>query len=424
MAHKDVGRGPLATPYRTVDRIIETSPGVASNISGTTAISAFSSFSAAEAADLDAEMMSMFLPSLYQCSGDLLRLIAPVSSTADELRTITREIKIPASKTGKALAGREKSYSTPRGYFGTSEYIQRDTVLRSLLGIRSAEELGSEPWRLDEILYNANLASFAYSIIGSERDSEKTRQAVDYLDGLFPLHFLDTFHPSGQASTAVTVGSSALEEETFQLGLELRTQKAIMALAKDQNEETFDPDESITPIFFTPSTERDSLISEMEDLLQNGQLKGWDVPRLGGGQSPMAKKYQTAIKTRISEIQRYFLDNEGASDEGWVDLDELGAKFSWSDFVVQVLDWVRKRSQEIDGQIERRGGIDKLMEVLNAEIAFRSNPTSYQRDAVEPNVDLAEPDMPEPEAPHSNQAAAVSLKNEATYARAQVADRR
>ena len=321
-----------------------------SNLSGPTALSSASDH---EAAELDPDLILSEAVALYVNADKVLDIIAPEAAPLGRLESILSEVKKPGSKDAKLLSHRERLFAMQLDVFGRNKnhpYIKPPTVMKALFAPQPVPSRDPRIW-VEEIFYKANIASFAQWLVSSERDAPHTLNLVRILDQTFPTPFLSSFIQSGPKAGLLAVGSSKLLDDTFRLGLELRTQAAIVALSISKREPGFDPDEKLREVFFLESGDA-----------SKPQARGWHTKQLGGGDSILHPTYLKLIAKRIGEISESF--REDAS----VDFDSLSDRYSWSSFAIRGLVWTSLRNEEISTFVHARGGVDNLVEQLGRSI--------------------------------------------------------
>jgi hypothetical protein len=340
------------------------SPGVRSNMSmsGTTAIS---NLSETEAAELDGENMLFMLRSLYAAAQVIFGVVIPHKAQDPKLAEIVRDIKIPGSSASKRLNLSEQSFRLAQTSFKVDgDYISTQAVMKSIFGGR-LPEADAKGWAATEIIQTANLASFATWVASAEQDSIKTWNILRSIDNAFPTWFLtsllepQTRLSSSSSAPSWKIGSSTLLEQTFSFALELRTQVAVLALLRQQEQESFDPEQAIRDVFFDPE---DDDQSEMEE------VRVWSINGLGGD-NELHPKFIQKLQERILAIRQCFHEESQALLEGdFTGLQQLQASFPWSKFTIDALKWTRRRQRELLVFVENRGGVDGIVSSIKQEI--------------------------------------------------------
>lgn len=316
------------------------SPGAASEMSGTTAIS---SFSLVEAESLESKYIIKHMRKLCDVAEEFLEYLAPDDGGIDDdLRNI-KEIQKPDSDFTEDYRDYEKELNVHLGHYKNEQhnYIHVRTLHRALFG--PDRDVAAAQSGLDLILFLTNLLVFAKQMIHSDRNAKDTWDALRQLDNSFPSHFMRSL-----ASDTDTTGGSALFKETFDLALELRTQLAIMVLGRTTGGNDLNPDETIGEVFFH---------SESSQAAGDGLIRGWGVLALGSDDAALPQHLQEQVIDRISKIREYFpMDNESLEHGNTVDVEGLGAQFPWVAVVLRLLHWVRLRHRELRSAIDNFGG--------------------------------------------------------------------
>lgn len=326
------------------------SPGGMSQMSGTTAIT---SHSAAELQDLDTISVVELLPDLLGSSYRILDLLAPPGASYDKVETvesIMKDLKILGSRRAKRLKHDEEKFKTDREAYGTDNYIQVPLILRKIFGTSDAP-IGN--FRPDAILQVANLATLIVTLLVTQKESQTSHNNFGDIERQFPEAFISEFDSS------IQLGSSRLREESFSIGLELRTQYTILALVHYQGTEGFDPEKILADYFFEATTEPAPDLAYFDDLFLNGHIK--DILRA----APNSNDQKVLIKARVDKIREAFRDTLDAVEEGdVVDFEFLDDEFPWIRFISNFVRWTRSRLDEITVSIKKEGGIETIVKSL------------------------------------------------------------
>ena len=297
-------------------------PGRASNISGTTART---SGSVQELADMNSEDMRNYLPELYDYSTGLIGLCTPLEASAGAFQDVVQKLKSDR-RTRKTLEKYTKAFDEVLSYFATETYINPSLALCGLLGIRRSEDIGDGLWRPDDVLFKANLAATVEELMSSNLGMSEHGISVEKLDRDFPERFLAAFNSQSEALSA---GSSALLTESFEVGLELRTQFVVRALALLSSEPTFNAGQILEQCFYDT---------------ENGSLRGWNI--VGLQRADLSSAQTQSIRSRIGEIKTLC-----SEDQNGINLDNLQAQYPAAKFVHSFVTWARIRSNEIDERL-------------------------------------------------------------------------
>ncbi len=347
------------------------SPSIVSVFSGTTART---SRSAQELLSPDPVDMLDALEDLSDASDKLLRLLALPDTSNAAIDSMRRDLKDPESRMSKNLRRLCKSFLASRDLYGSNLYIHIPTVLRALLGGERTASITYGPWRPDPLLQKANICTLLLTVFESSQKLDG-KQAIEELEQDFPISFLHSFVSPELLSAHA--GSSALKEDTFNLGLELRTQYAIILLTRYIGRPNFDPDAILLQVFYQ----------------EKNRLRGWDVVGLRAEELP--KGFEDMIQHRLNLIRKYFSEEPQASQLGeLVDIERVKAQFSWDDFVAEVVAWSSARLDELQRQINvgNGGGAENIKRTLELRVrnTLIANPAS-KGDAT--NVDESGPEV-------------------------------
>lgn len=332
------------------------SPGGASEMSGTTAIS---SLSMVDADDLDAELILEHVDDLYFACQKFLDVLAP--ERGDDPATI-KGLRMPGSRISEKFRMRDEALDLHMDVFRKPphQYVKRQAVLQAFFG---KGELSATPTGAELVLFKANLVVFAKQMVTSQREHESIWYALRELDISFPSFFLSSL----QDDAAVSVGGSRLISETFALALEIRTQLAILVLLRASEREGFQPDEALTEVFLT--------------VADNGQeigFRGWELPGLGGSGTQLPDEFETRIQNRVEAIRRHFNRDSPSLENGeYVNFDALMNRYEWDGFIRIVLHWVRLRNREIESSMLKEGGINGVVMALKDQVASPPAPSRY-----------------------------------------------
>ncbi|KAF2633849.1 hypothetical protein BU25DRAFT_13979 [Macroventuria anomochaeta] len=348
------------------------SPGAASEMSGTTAIS---SFSMIEAEFLEPKFIMKHMRKLCESAEEFLQHLAPPDGTiTDDHRNIQEMLK-PDSEFVEEYNDFDEGFKLYLKHFKGDEnnYINIRAVHRALFGLYN--EAGALQSGVNLVLYLANVLVFAKQMIHSDRSDKDVWNRLRRLDNSFPSQFICSLVTK---SSPTAVGDSALLRETFELGLELRTQLAILSLERSASDGEFNPDEALNGIF---------LHSEASQ--ENGDIiRGWSVAALGGEETSLSQEFQDIIVRRFHELRAFLpTDTQSLENGDLVDLDGLSSNFPWEATVLQLLQWTRLRHRELSASIEAIGGSTAILANVRKAVAAPQpapeevRPTTAPRDS-------------------------------------------
>ncbi|KAF9697332.1 hypothetical protein EKO04_004656 [Ascochyta lentis] len=348
------------------------SPGAASEMSGTTAIS---SFSMIEAEFLEPKYILKHMRKLCDIADDFLHHLAPENRTMKDDHRHMREMQKPDSDYAKDYRDFEVELNVHLKHFKSEEhkYIHPRAVHRALFG--SYNDVGALQSGVDLIFYLGNLLVLAKHMIHSDRSDKDMWNSLQQLDSTFPSYFMHSLVTEGLSTAA---GDSTLLEKTFELGLDLRTQLAILLMERSAHESEFNPDEALEEVFA-----RSEASQETGDI-----IRGWNVAALGGEETSLPPQYRKRVEQRLLEMQTFSLtDSQSLENGDTVDLDGLSANFPWEATVLRLLQWVRLRHEELTESIDAIGGpvaiLDNVKKAVEAPqpVIDEARPLTAPRDS-------------------------------------------
>lgn len=362
------------------------SPGAMSQMSGTTAIT---SYSAQEIAKLD-PIMAEILPELLESASRIMDLLAPENAieTVEQVDTIVKDLKIPGSRRGKHLKLHEQRFKATKSYYGTDTYIRTSFLLRKLLGTDDLE-LGT--FRPDPVIQAANLATLLGELVVLHKGETKALSILQGVCSMFPEAFI------GRYIEEVNLGDKDLNDENFDMALDLYTQSAIENLSRMAEDGlSLTPDQALADVFYKDfnMADPDGHFAELTD---------------GGVLRNILRPGQTYSQTQVEMIQerlgllsatiRYSEEARRAGDV--VDFDQLNEMFPWATFITHLVQWSRRRLTEIFEAITEQGGIEEitlsLIELIQnndsqADVRYdRPQPTTKKRELL-PAADITQGD--------------------------------
>ena len=314
------------------------SPGGASAFSGTTVRT---SLPVQDAADPNTEGMLDALPDLSEAADKLLGCLVP-SEISDAI-IISKMTKLHTKGTTASVNWRRhrNAFQAQRELYGSDSYINPSAALKTLLGTKQLSEATSGPWRPDALFQKANLAVLASSIF--TRRWQEDDQFIEDLEQAFPRYFTEAL----ASSDTLMAGHSMLIMDTFQFALEVRTQYAIMLLARYSARPNFDSDVVLHQVFY-----------KNEDV-----LKGWGVP--GIHSEDLTDEFEDAVLKRLAQLREAFTD---ILENAVAGIERLRATFPWSSFLHRTVAWISERMKEIEAQITASGGNQAICESLSDEV--------------------------------------------------------
>ncbi|CAI6340057.1 unnamed protein product [Periconia digitata] len=335
-------------PQNTLHR----SPGAASEMSGTTAIT---SFSMGEAELLESRFLLRHLPKLHSVVDEFLNLLVPeeenVLSMEDRLQrdlNRIRKMKIPGSDFVEDYNDCVDQLSLYVKHFLADNwwFINIQAIHQALFG---SADRNSAQTGLNLILYRANLLIMAKDMIHSDRKDKNMWTTIRAFENIFPIRFLSALDPETSTALSVT-GQSALLQKTFDLALEFRTQLAIIHIDRESRTKNFDPDAVLDSVFFDESDEAEPII------------RGWNTSALGEGAATLPDEFRGKVMDRMAEIRTHFpIDTQALEHGNVINLGRLEKAFPWPSVILRLLDWVRARDTELRAAIGHQRGPEKIV---------------------------------------------------------------
>ena len=258
------------------------------------------------------------IPDLYDLSSKILDFCA-IDGIVPRLESDPRA--------RKNLEKYRKTFDEVLSLFATERYINPAIALQGLLDTSRSEVITEGPWRPDDIFSKANLAVTVEGLMPRKSGSGEQSFPLEKLDRDFPDPFLTSFK---QPTEALTTGSSTLLAETFEVGLEIRTQVIVQALSTIPRDSGFDAKQVVTQYFYEA---------------EGGPLRGFNAAGLKSKDWDTSKTQ--SVRSRIEELQSLCSD-----DSKSVDIDKLRSKYPASKFAQKFAIWARRRSSEIDESLK------------------------------------------------------------------------
>ena len=341
------------------------SPGGLSAFSGTTARI---SFPTQELAEMTPEDMLDALPDLSDTSDKLLNFIISPQLSEVSVATILAQLQNKNTREHKKLKRLGDTFERQRKEYGGDSYINVGDTLRRLLGVKAGpidEQTAS--WRPDALFQKANLAILVLQILSITKQDQKDHFVED-IAGTFPQPFVQRLG----LPESLTPECSALAQATFRLALEVRTQEAIMLLARHVGKINFDPDTALLHVFY-----------------DTNNLKGWAVSGLRI--VDLTKEAKEIILGRVEKLREAFRSNGPMlSDHQTSVVESLRVNFSWVTFAQQMVAWAAQRLTEIEIQTTTYGGAQAICHGLSNVIHSGMLGQSLEDDEVDDRRDSPE----------------------------------
>ncbi|KAL8627597.1 hypothetical protein Q9189_006688 [Teloschistes chrysophthalmus] len=280
------------------------------------------------------------LEDLSSVSDKILHLSVPQEVSDGTVQSTRNRLYDPKCRESKSFKRHKDVYKTQREEYGDSNYIQAEAIIKGLLDMPSYanDSLGS--WRVDPVLYKANLVQL---VMACDPDNV-FEEAMTELDQAYPKPFLHRFVDA--ASVDRFPDSSALLMDTFQLALDIRTYSFVEIAKRSRNDPDFDPDQLLQRLFYSSSN----------------TLNAWDVAGMRSDDFRQNPRLKKNILHRLDQLRETFPDNE----ENPINLPSLERHFSRSWLTTRLLHWCRLRLSEIETQLEAMEGVTGIVHALES----------------------------------------------------------
>ncbi|OAL74935.1 hypothetical protein A7D00_0532 [Trichophyton violaceum] len=319
------------------------------NISGTTMLQ--TDESGYETDEPDPHLLLDTLPDLLNASTKALDLLAPPGIS---YANISKYFQTP--KFSARLNRTKVTFETQKKCITKASFIPVDRSVKALSSIKKLE------WQSRGLYQKANLAQLALDLI-----NPRLTTLTGTVDDSFPLAFMD----SRSLGDSRTSAEDDLRKETFQIGLELRTQRFISSLLSNSPGQYSEPEELLADVFYNPS------LGEV-----NTELKGWEMDGLVDEDDQLPEEFYGTVQERIDLIRKLVVQEGG-----------LEARFPWSEFIVSIANWIRRRVNAIDQQLSSQIPVEEAMRILQSELDKRSSfgPGNPMEPILDPAIDEVEP---------------------------------
>lgn len=305
--------------------------------------------------DLDPDMMIETLPSLEREAKGVLNILVPTSADPVSIVNTAKKLRDPQNPQRKRLKRFMSNLDAEAQYFGHQTYIDTKHVKQLLVAALAKKAVGtSRDWSPDTILYKANCARFALDVLLADAsNAQKTdaqKKAIKDLEGRFPSPFMNGLDKRHNGH-----GRSSLEKDTFDLALEIRTQSLLTRLEMHQHDSKFDPEAIVNGVFF------DDVMVDEEDSYQDVQapLRGFAIGPFEDENGRLPERFTEAVHDRINEIRVTLAEED---DDVAAMIRGLQGIYRWQKFVLRVAQWVRKRDDEINRELESQPNAEDIRE--------------------------------------------------------------
>lgn len=314
------------------------SPGGTSTFSGTTARI---SGSGQELSATSAEDMMDALKDLSDASSKILGLLVPREVSEASVHNIQGQLSDLKSRGTRQLQRHIPNFEAQRNVYGGDRFINAPASVRAVLKVSKLQDVRSGPWRMDPILYQANLATLLTVFLA--QSGENIEHATNELDKVFPRPFLQLF--VDKTAVGGVADGSALLSETFQVAVELRTYFFIDCAKRLHHTQGFDPDEVLTQVFYN----------------HNDTLRGWNVAELRSEEINKNRTFKTTIIDRLDHLRETFSD-----EAPLIDLESLERSFPRFRLTTAVTWWSQLRVREVELQLRRLEGAVGIVRAIQS----------------------------------------------------------
>ncbi|EFE33886.1 MYB DNA-binding domain protein [Trichophyton benhamiae CBS 112371] len=299
----------------------------------------------------DPHLLLDTLPDILNASTKALDLLAPPGIS---YANISKYIQTP--KFSARINRTKVTFETQKKCITKANFIPVDRSVKVLSSIKKLD------WQSRGIYQKANLAQLALDLI-----NPRSTALTATVDDSFPLAFMD----SRSLGDSRTSAGDDLQKETFQIGLELRTQRFISSLLSNSPDQYSEPEELLADVFYNPS------LGEVST-----ELKGWEMDGLMDEDDQLPEEFRGTVQERIDLIRKLVVQEGG-----------LKSRFPWSEFIVSIANWIRRRVNAIDQQLSSQIPVEEAMRILQSELDKRSSfgPGNPMEPISDPTLDEVEP---------------------------------
>ncbi|KAL8929729.1 MAG: hypothetical protein Q9172_000286 [Xanthocarpia lactea] len=218
-------------------------------------------------------------------------------------------------------------------YGGVSLFIDVPAIVRNVFGLPEQEDLQTGPWRMDPVLYKANLTTMLRGMMAQNNDN--VEKSIEALDTEFPRPFLQRF--VDKTIVEDIADGSTLLKVTFELALDIRTRSYILHAKRLVDMPNFDPDSLLQQIFHQDTK----------------MLNGWNVVGIRSEDLVENRELRNTFVNRLDQLRQTFSSPN-------IDLGSLEQRFSHNRLLASLVRWSQLRLTEIALQLERAGGADGI----------------------------------------------------------------
>ncbi|KAI4234175.1 MAG: hypothetical protein LQ349_003952, partial [Xanthoria aureola] len=292
-----------------------------------------------------AEEMIYNLDDLSDSSDKILRLLLSNEISETSIRDIMARFSDPKSRETRQLERYNSAFRDYRDVYGGVLFIDVPDTVRNMLGLPKQESLQLGPWRVDPVLYKANLTATVRILMA--RKQEDVEMSIETLDRDFPRPFFQRF--VDKTMVADTADASALLMDAFGLALDIRTRSFIETSRRLIDAPNFDPDSIVRQIFYNGGN----------------MLVGWNAVGMRSQDLLKNPELRDAILNRLNQLRQTFSETESP----YIDLDSLDRSFPQSRLLARLARWSQLRLEEIAAQLKPHGGAKSIADALKRALA-------------------------------------------------------
>lgn len=292
-----------------------------------------------------AEEMIYNLDDLSDSSDKILRLLLSNEISETSIRDIMARFSDPKSRETRQLERYNSAFRDYRDVYGGVFFIDVPDAVRNMLGLPKQESLQLGPWRIDPVLYKANLTATVRILMAQKQ--EDVEKSIETLDRDFPRPFFQRF--VDKTVVADTADASALLMDAFGLALDIRTRSFIETSRRLVDAPNFDPDSIVRQIFYNGGN----------------MLVGWNAVGMRSQDLLKNPELRDAILNRLDQLRQTFSETESP----YIDLDSLDRSFPQSRLLARLARWSQLRLEEIAAQLKRLGGAKSIADALERALS-------------------------------------------------------
>ncbi|KAL8914384.1 MAG: hypothetical protein Q9171_001014 [Xanthocarpia ochracea] len=285
-----------------------------------------------------AEDMICNLKDLSDASDKILGQLVPRNISEASVQDKMASLLDSTSRDRKQLEKYSSTFQVHGDVYGwLSLFIDVPSIVRNMFDLPEQEDLQTGPWRMDPVLYKANLTAMIRGMMVQTNDN--VEKSIEALNTEFPRPFLQRF--VDKSSVEDTADGSTLLKDTFDLALDIRTRSYILHTKRLVDMPDFDPESLLKQIFYQDTN----------------VLNGWNVIGIRSEDLVENEKLRNTVINRLDQLRETFSSPD-------VDLDSLEERFSHNRLLATLVRWSQLRLTEIALQLERADGADGIADAM------------------------------------------------------------